>query len=87
MYSHVNNLFTAKSESGVMGDVRRAVTNGDWFASDRYVGGSNSPQNGYGQESPRGGTEARDEGRSHRGRAGPYDRRSRVGRLSLFDRY
>ncbi|XP_061338853.1 glycine-rich RNA-binding protein RZ1C-like isoform X1 [Gastrolobium bilobum] len=70
-------------------------------SGDRYGGGSDHyPQNGYGKErgydrygGARGGDRygsgmaARDEGRSYRGRSGPYDRPSRGGRPSSFDRY
>lgn len=79
----------------------RYAPSGDRFASDRYGSGSDYPQNGYGKErgydrygSARGGADrngsgmpARDEGRSYRGRAGPYDRPSRAARPSSFDRY
>ncbi|KAK7269730.1 hypothetical protein RIF29_22465 [Crotalaria pallida] len=80
----------------------RYPTSGDRFASDRYGGGSDYPQNGYGKErgydryggGPQGGADryrsglpARDDGRSYRSRPGPYDRPSRGGRLSSFDRY
>ncbi|KAH1035600.1 hypothetical protein GYH30_055537 [Glycine max] len=78
----------------------RYPTSGDRFAGDRYGGGSDYPQNGYGKErgydrygGPRGGADrygsgmgGRDEGRSYRGRPGPYDRPSRGSRPSL-DRY
>ncbi|KAG4998621.1 hypothetical protein AAZX31_10G262700 [Glycine max] len=78
----------------------RYPTSGDRFASDRYGAGSDYPQNGYGKErgydrysGPRGGADrygsgmgGRDEGRSYRGRPGPYDRPSRGSRSSL-DRY
>lgn len=80
----------------------RYPSSGDRFASDRYGSGSDHyPQNGYGKErgyerygGPRGGADrygsgiasGRDEGRSYRGRPGPYDRPSRGSRPSL-DRY
>ncbi|KAM5555898.1 glycine-rich RNA-binding protein RZ1C [Rosa sericea] len=73
---------------------------GDRFASDRYGGSDRYPQNGYGKDrgydrdgGARGGSDrygrggpARDEG-GYRSRAGPYDRPSRGGRPSSFDRY
>lgn len=73
---------------------------GDRFANDRYNGADRYPQNGYGKDrgfdrdgGPRGGDRygsggpARNEGRSYRSRADPYDRPSRGGRPSSFDRY
>ncbi|BBG97776.1 RNA-binding RRM/RBD/RNP motifs family protein with retrovirus zinc finger-like domain [Prunus dulcis] len=72
---------------------------GDRFASDRYGGSDRYPQNGYGKDrgydrDARGGSDrygsggpARDEGGNYRSRAGPYDRPSRGGRPSSFDRY
>lgn len=79
----------------------RYTTSGDRSASDRYGSGSDYPQNGYGKErgydrngGARGGADrygsgmpARDEGRSYRGRPGPYDRPSRAARPPSFDRY
>ncbi|XP_062091976.1 glycine-rich RNA-binding protein RZ1C [Humulus lupulus] len=72
----------------------------DRFPNDRYTGGDRYPQNGYDKDrnfdregGPRGGDRygsggaARNEGRSYRSRAGPYDRTSRGGRPSSFDRY
>ncbi|XP_044461743.1 glycine-rich RNA-binding protein RZ1C isoform X2 [Mangifera indica] len=74
---------------------------GDRGASDRYGGLDRYPHNGYGRDGgngkddgPRGGSyrygngrgPARDEGRSYRNRAGPYDRPNRGDRLP-FDRY
>ncbi|KAF4390719.1 hypothetical protein G4B88_015609 [Cannabis sativa] len=72
----------------------------DRFPNDRYTGGDRYPQNGYdkdrnfdGDGGPRGsdkygsGGAARNEGRSYRSRAGPYDRTSRGGRPSSFDRF
>ncbi|XP_050154559.1 glycine-rich RNA-binding protein RZ1C-like isoform X1 [Malus sylvestris] len=71
---------------------------GDRFASDRYGGSDRYPQNGYGKDrgydrdgGPRGGDRyasggpARDD--NYRSRPGPYDRPSRGGRPSSFDRY
>ncbi|KAJ7970472.1 putative Glycine-rich RNA-binding protein [Quillaja saponaria] len=79
----------------------RLPASGDRFA-DRYGGSDRFPQNGFGKDrgydrygGPRGGNDrygsggvpARDEGRGYRSRAGPYDRPSRGGRQSSFDRY
>ncbi|GMN52894.1 hypothetical protein TIFTF001_022039 [Ficus carica] len=73
---------------------------GDRFANDRYNGADRYPQNGYGKDrgfdrdgGARGGDRygsggpARNEGRSYRSRADPYDRPNRGGRPSSFDRY
>ncbi|XP_023535697.1 glycine-rich RNA-binding protein RZ1C-like isoform X2 [Cucurbita pepo subsp. pepo] len=74
---------------------------GDRFGSSRYNNDSDRfPTNGYGKDrgyyrdgGPRGvdkygsGGPARDEGRSYRNRPTPYDRPSRGGRPSSFDRY
>ncbi|KAI4347673.1 hypothetical protein L6164_008464 [Bauhinia variegata] len=79
----------------------RYQAGGDRFASDRYGAPDRYPQNGYGKDrgydrygGQRGGTDrygngipAREEGRSYRERPGPYDRPSRGGRQSSFDRY
>ncbi|KAH1045869.1 hypothetical protein J1N35_036653 [Gossypium stocksii] len=71
---------------------------GDRFG-DRYAGSDRFPQNGFGKErgyrdvAPRGndrygaGGPARNDGRSYRNRAGPYDRPGMGGRPSSFDRY
>ncbi|KAH7537118.1 hypothetical protein FEM48_Zijuj03G0057900 [Ziziphus jujuba var. spinosa] len=71
------------------------------FASDRYGGADRHPQNGYDKDrgydrdaGGRGGSDrygsggpGRNEGKSYRNRAGPYDRPNRAGRPSSFDRY
>ncbi|XP_015876805.3 glycine-rich RNA-binding protein RZ1C isoform X2 [Ziziphus jujuba] len=71
------------------------------FASDRYGGADRHPQNGYDKDrgydrdaGGRGGGDrygsggpGRNEGKSYRNRAGPYDRPNRAGRPSSFDRY
>lgn len=69
----------------------------DRVANDRYAGGSADrfPLNSYDKDDgPRGGNVrigsggvARNDGRSYRSRAGPYDRPSRGGRPTSFDRY
>ncbi|XWS66224.1 hypothetical protein CRYUN_Cryun05aG0181300 [Craigia yunnanensis] len=76
----------------------RYPPSGDRFG-DRYGGSDRFPQNGYGKErgyrdvASRGsdryesGGPARNDGRSYRNRAGPYDRPGRGGRPSSFDRY
>ncbi|KAL5569423.1 hypothetical protein UlMin_025998 [Ulmus minor] len=73
---------------------------GDRFGSDRYNAADRYPQNGYDKDraydrdsGPRAsdrygsGGAARNDGRSYRSRAGPYDRPGRGGRPSSFDRY
>ncbi|XP_031737122.1 glycine-rich RNA-binding protein RZ1C isoform X2 [Cucumis sativus] len=75
---------------------------GDRFTgSDRYDVSDRYPQNGYVKDrvydrdiGPRSGSDrygsggpGRHEGRSYRDRTGPYDRPSRVGRPSSYDRY
>ncbi|KAG6765177.1 hypothetical protein POTOM_029197 [Populus tomentosa] len=74
--------------------------NGDRFAGDRYSGSDRYAQNGYGKDrgydrdgGPRGGNDRYGSGgpsrndRSYKNRPGPYDRPSRGGRPSSFDRY
>ncbi|KAK6929153.1 RNA recognition motif domain [Dillenia turbinata] len=79
----------------------RYPSGGDRFAGDRYGSSDRYPQNSYGRgrgfdrdAGPRGGADkygyggpARNEGRTYRGRPGPYDRPAREGRQSPFDRY
>lgn len=70
--------------------------------SDRYGSSDRYPQNGYGKERGydrdsglrgagerfgAGGPVRGDDGRGYRGRPGPYDRPSRGGRPTSFDRY
>ncbi|XP_010267222.1 PREDICTED: glycine-rich RNA-binding protein RZ1B-like [Nelumbo nucifera] len=80
----------------------RYPPSGDRFVGDRYGGSDRYPQNGYGKDrnydrdgGPRGGGgdrygsggPARYEGGSYRDRPGPYDRPSRGGRPSSYERY
>ncbi|KAF8403133.1 hypothetical protein HHK36_011230 [Tetracentron sinense] len=79
----------------------RYPSGGDRFAADRYGGSDKYPQNGYSKDrsydregGPRGGSDrygsggpTRYEGGSYRDRPGPYDRPSRGGRPSSYDRY
>ncbi|PIA34325.1 hypothetical protein AQUCO_03800132v1 [Aquilegia coerulea] len=79
----------------------RYPAGGDRLGSDRYGGSDRYPQNGYGKEKgydrdggPRGGSDrygsggpVRYEGGSYRDRPGPYDRPSRGGRASSYERY
>ncbi|KAI9124374.1 hypothetical protein K1719_004296 [Acacia pycnantha] len=80
----------------------RYRASGDRFANDSYGGSDRYPQNSYGKDRSYdryggaksndrygSGAPARDQGRSFRGgrRGGPYDRPSRGGRPSSFDRY
>ncbi|XP_022139344.1 glycine-rich RNA-binding protein RZ1C-like isoform X2 [Momordica charantia] len=84
--------------SGYNNDSDRFPVNG--YGKDRGYYRDGFPVNGYGKDrvyyrdgGPRGidkygsGGPARDEGRSYRNRPAPYDRPSRAGRPSSFDRY
>ncbi|XVE75428.1 hypothetical protein DITRI_Ditri12bG0093400 [Diplodiscus trichospermus] len=76
----------------------RYLPSGDRFAdryggSDRFAQNGDSKERGYRDVAARGserygsGGPARNDGRSYKNRAGPYDRPGRGGRPSSFDRY
>ncbi|XP_061974745.1 glycine-rich RNA-binding protein RZ1C-like isoform X2 [Populus nigra] len=79
----------------------RYPPNGDRFSGDRYGGSDRYAQNGYGKDKgydrdvgPRGGNDRygsggpqRHDRSSYRNRPGPYDRPSRGGHPSSFERY